>query len=47
MRKDVQIYEVKTNKKENIIRFYKIKKKNYIQKAKSNYKHIFNKSSVS
>lgn len=30
MRKDVQIYDVKTNKKENIIRFYKIKKKNYI-----------------
>lgn len=27
MRKDVQIYDVKTNKKENIIRFYKIKKK--------------------
>ena len=30
MRKDVHIYDVKTKKKENIIRFYNIKKKNYI-----------------
>lgn len=30
MRKDFKIYDVKTKKKENIIRFYNIKMKNYI-----------------
>jgi hypothetical protein len=41
MRKDVQIYDVETNKKENINRFYDIKKKNYILRRQNQTKNTF------
>ena len=39
MRKDVHIYDVKTKKKENIIRFYDIKKKNCILRRQNQTKN--------
>ena len=41
MRKDVHIYDVKTKKKENIIRFYDIKKKNCILRRQNQTKNTF------
>ena len=39
MRKDVHIYDVKTKKKENIIIFYDIKKKNCILRRQNQTKN--------